>query len=94
MVVYDRDELDPLALKAACHLARTLALATSCDPSHEIDADYVSEQIERLTSAVDEGRSIRRGINAARKDVDAIEAGYDELRATRASRSSRRSQTC
>lgn len=78
--VYDRDEQAPLALEAACHLARTLTLATLIEGDEAIDVDYVAEQLERLTGVVEEGRSINRGINAARKGIDTIEASYDTLR--------------
>jgi hypothetical protein len=80
IAVYDREEETSLALEAACHLARTLTLATPDIDGETIDPDHIAEQLERLTSVVDEGRSINRGINAARKGIDTIEAGYDTLR--------------
>ncbi|MGO9976039.1 MAG: hypothetical protein ACLP01_25200 [Solirubrobacteraceae bacterium] len=80
IAVYDREEKGPLALEAACHLARTLTLATLIEGEEAIDTDYIADQLERLTSVVEEGRSINRGINAARKGIDTIEAGYDTLR--------------
>jgi hypothetical protein len=78
--VYDREEQAPLALEAACQLARTLTLAMLIEGDEAIDSDYIAEQLERLTTVVEEGRSINRGINAARKGIDTIEAGYDTLR--------------
>jgi hypothetical protein len=80
IAVYDRDDQDPLALEAACQLARTLTLATQLGGDDVIDREHLAQQLERLTSVVDEGRCITRGVNAARKGIDTIEAGYETLR--------------
>jgi hypothetical protein len=80
IAVCDRDDPDPLALEAACQLARTLTLATQLEGSDAVDVEQLSQQLERLTSVVDEGRSITRGVNAARKGIDTVEAGYETLR--------------
>jgi len=80
IAVYDRDDQDPLALEAACQLARTLTVAAQLDGADTIDVDHLAQQLERLNSVVDEGRSITRGVNAARKGLDTIETGYETLR--------------
>lgn len=94
LVVYDRDDPDPLGLEAACHAARTLVIAGASHQQTEIDAEYMSQQIERILATVEDAKTIRRGINGGREGLDTIEKTYgtprDVTRPTALSRSGRR----
>jgi hypothetical protein len=73
----------PECIRSRLGRARTLTLATLVERDEAIDVDYVAEQLERLTGLVEEGCSINRGINAARKGLG------DGLRHASSRRSSR-----
>jgi hypothetical protein len=79
VVVFDPENPNPLALEVACLQARALAIA-SLEGDSGIDTHWLSEQCERLSKIVEAGREIKNGANAARRGLDRIDAGYDQLR--------------
>ena len=77
-VVLD-EENGALPFEVACIQARLVALAAvSADGS--IDAKWLSGQCDRLTQAIEKAVDIKRGSAAARRGLDKVDAGYDELR--------------
>jgi len=81
MAVLQREDPDPLAVEVSCHLARTLALLTARNQEQELDCDLLRQELDCLVEIVEDGKCIRRGAVAARKGIDAVEVGYDALRA-------------
>jgi hypothetical protein len=81
LVVFDRDDRNPLALEAAVHLARRLALASVERDDREVDADVLQAHIERLVEIIDEARAIKRGAAVSRKGLNQVDAAYERLRA-------------
>ncbi len=80
VVVYDRDDEDRVALEAACHLARSFALADIVDDEDQINAERIAEQLQRLNAVLDETRGIAYGVTAARKGIDKVEITYEAMR--------------
>lgn len=80
IAVFDPDEDGPLALEVACEFARGLALSALGHEQPEMDGDGIAKDLERLTTVIEDARSIKRGLNAAYKGLDAADSGYEQLR--------------
>jgi hypothetical protein len=78
-VVLDSDDLDPLALEVAYHQARAVAVA-SVDGEAGIDAKWLIEQCDGIAKLIEQAREIKNGANAARRGLDKVDSGYEELR--------------
>lgn len=79
IAVFDSEDPNPLALEVACLQARQLAIA-SLSSDRGIDSRWLSEQCEQLGKIIEAGREIKNGANAARRGLDRIDAGYEQLR--------------
>lgn len=80
VAVLDRESSSELAMEAACHLARTLALCSLREEPAGVDTQVIADNLHRLVAILDEAKSISRGVNAARKGLDQVDGGYQTLR--------------
>jgi hypothetical protein len=81
LVVFDREDENPLALEAAAQIARTAALATVGTAGTEsVDVETIAEELNRLTEVLEEARAIKKGVNAARRGIDQADTGYEQMR--------------
>jgi hypothetical protein len=68
-----------LGFEVACIQARLFALATVAADG-EVDAKWLVAQCDKLTTLVEEATKIKRGSAAARRGLDSVDQGYDDLR--------------
>jgi hypothetical protein len=78
IVVLD-DEAGTLAFEIACSQARIVALnAIAADGA--VDGKWLVSQCDKLTQLIEKASEIKRGTAAARRGLDKVDAGYDDLR--------------
>jgi len=80
IVVFDPENPNPLALEVACLQARQIAIASLTARDQGFDSPWLSERCEEIGRIIEAGREIRNGANAARRGLDRIDAGYEQLR--------------
>jgi hypothetical protein len=68
-----------LGFEVACIQARLFALAAVAAEG-KVDAKWLVAQCDRLTKLVEEASAIKRGSAAARRGLDTVDKGYDDLR--------------
>jgi hypothetical protein len=73
------DDHGVLGFEVACIQARLFALA-SVAADGKVDAKWLVGQCERLTELIERAVDIKRGSAAARRGLDKVDSGYDELR--------------
>ena len=80
LALLNKDDPDPLALEIACHLARTLAMSAVGDEDPGIDDRLLADRVRRLHETIERASCIHSGVLKARRGLNDIENGYDELR--------------
>jgi hypothetical protein len=73
------DEHGVLGFEVACIQARLFALAAVAADG-DVDARWVVAQCDKLANLVEDGSKIKRNTAAARRSLDSIDQGYDDLR--------------
>lgn len=79
IVVYDKTNPDPLALRLACVLARWITHRSARSDSDHVDADLVGRLIEDARHALSRRTTIRRAHSTATKKIQEAATQIDEL---------------
>lgn len=80
LVLFDKDDGDPLALQVACQLARALAVRAPGDEDSGVDRPILTARVAELAEIIDAAQEIRGGTLEAKRGIARIEAAYDQLR--------------
>jgi len=70
---------DPLAVEAVCVMARRALLAKLNQQASSIDPEQLADGLERLNDIIDNAAAIASGLKSARRGLDKIEGGYEQL---------------
>jgi hypothetical protein len=73
VAVLDKDTLHPLALEAACRVARVLTVERGVNATTELDPAWLAEQVEALRSIIEASRPVRSGLGIIRSGVSKTE---------------------
>jgi hypothetical protein len=79
IVVLDKDDLDPLALRLACLWARWVATRDASDVTEEIDLDRLAAVIQSANRGLKTAASVRSSHTQAKKAIDQAGRQFDAL---------------
>lgn len=74
------EQSNHLELEIACNLARGIALQQSKLEFEDFDIKTIYEKVEKLSTVIEEARSIEKGTALAKKGIETIESSYKKLR--------------
>ncbi len=77
LVLFDKEDPQPLALEIACQLARTLALNAAHDG--QLSAGLLARRLQRLMEIIERSRDIQTSIGHARRALATIETSYTNM---------------
>lgn len=80
LVLFDKDDGDPLALEIACQLARAMAARALGDEDAGIDRPILAAKVAQLTEIIEAAKEIRGGVLEAKRGISRVEIAYDRLR--------------
>jgi hypothetical protein len=78
IAVLDPAEGNTLAFEVACLQARMTAIA-GVEDNDAVDAAWLVEQCDQLTTLIDAASAIKRGVNDSKRGLVKVEASYDRL---------------
>lgn len=81
LVLFDKEDGDPLALEVACQLARAMAANALGDENAGIDRPILAAKVAQLTEIIEAATEIRGGVLEAKRGIARVEVAYDRLRA-------------